>query len=46
MEANITLDSPVPYDLNVLLSNLKSKDQEMVAGSRAGTENKELIMVN
>lgn len=38
MEANITLDSPVPYDLNVLLSNLKSKDQEMVAGSRAGTE--------
>lgn len=34
MEANITLDSPVPYDLGNLLSFLKMKDTEMVPGSR------------
>ena len=36
MEANITLDSPVPYDLGNLLSFLKMKDTEMVLGSRGG----------
>lgn len=38
MEANITLDSPIPYNLNALLSFLKSKDEEMVPGAKAGTE--------
>ena len=36
MEANITLDSPVPYDLGNLLSFLKMKDTEMVASTRGG----------
>ena len=35
MEANITLDSPIPYSLDNLLDFLKSKDTEMVAGSRS-----------
>ena len=30
MEANITLDSPVPYSLDRLLETLKTKDTEMV----------------
>lgn len=34
MEANITLDSPVPYNLENLLSFLKTKDTEMVSGTR------------
>lgn len=34
MEANITLDSPIPYCLDTLLSFLKSKDAEMVSGTR------------
>ena len=34
MEANITLDSPIPYRLNKLLESLKAKDSEMVTGSR------------
>lgn len=34
MEANITLDSPIPYDLEKLLNILKEKDTEMVAGAR------------
>ena len=34
MEANITLDSPIPYSLDNLLAFLKSKDTEMVSGSR------------
>lgn len=38
MEANITLDSPIPYNLNALLSFLKAKDEEMVPGAKAGTE--------
>lgn len=38
MEANITLDSPIPYNLDTLLSSLKSKDEEMVPGAKAGTE--------
>lgn len=32
MEANITLDSPIPYNLEDLLSSLKDKDTEMVPG--------------
>lgn len=34
MEANITLDSPVPYNLAELLDVLKEKDVEMVPGAR------------
>lgn len=34
MEANITLDSPVPYRLDSLLEGLKEKDTEMVPGAR------------
>lgn len=34
MEANITLDSPIPYKLNKLLEFLRAKDSEMVTGSR------------
>lgn len=34
MEANITLDSPIPYNLDRVLEDLKSKDTEMVSGSR------------
>lgn len=33
MEANITLDSPIPYSLDKLLVNLKAKDSEMVPGA-------------
>jgi len=38
MEASITLDSPIPYHLSSLLQELKDKDEEMVAGARAGSE--------
>ncbi len=34
MEANITLDSPIPYSLDNLLTFLKSKDNEMVKGTK------------
>lgn len=34
MEANITMDSPVPYRLDVLLKSLKEKDSEMVPGAK------------
>lgn len=34
MEANITLDSPIPYNLDTLLASLKSKDEEMVPGAK------------
>lgn len=34
MEANITLDSPIPYNLDKLLEALRNKDTEMVSGSR------------
>ena len=34
MEANITLDSPVPYNRENFLSFLKTKDTEMVSGAR------------
>ncbi|MEA4852860.1 MAG: ATP-binding protein [Christensenella sp.] len=33
MEANITLDSPIPYSLDKLLDSLKIKDIEMVPGA-------------
>lgn len=45
MEANITLDSPVPYSLDNLLETLKAKDTEMVPGARGekqGTYNGKL----
>ena len=45
MEANITLDSPVPYSLDILLEALKAKDAEMVPGARGekqGTYNGKL----
>ncbi len=45
MEANITLDSPVPYNLDTLLESLKAKDTEMVPGARGekqGTYNGKL----
>lgn len=38
MSANITLDSPIPYDLNDLIKSLNYKDNEMVPGARTGTE--------
>lgn len=38
MEASITLDSPVPYDLDVVLSKLESLDTEMVKGARENSE--------
>ena len=38
MEANITLDSPVPYRLDALLKGLKEKDTEMIPGAKANTE--------
>lgn len=34
MEANITLDSPVPYNLVELIGALKEKDTEMVPGAK------------
>lgn len=34
MEANITLDSPIPYNLDNLLNSLRAKDTEMVSGAR------------
>lgn len=38
MELGMTLDSPIPYRLSSLLQELKEKDEEMVAGARAGSE--------
>ncbi|MDN5292657.1 MAG: hypothetical protein PWQ06_2896 [Anaerophaga sp.] len=35
MAASITLDSPIPYDLNKLLDFLNEKDTEMVQGARS-----------
>lgn len=34
----ITVDSPVAYDLQTVLDQLKTKDAEMVPGARAGSE--------
>lgn len=36
--SNVTLDSPVPYDLKQLIEYLKQQDQKMVPGARAGSE--------
>jgi DNA helicase HerA-like ATPase len=35
---NFTVDSPVPYDIDAVLSELIRLDTEMVPGARAGTE--------
>lgn len=35
---NFTIDSPVPFDINTVLEQLKYMDEEMVAGAKAGTE--------
>jgi len=35
---NFTIESPIPYKLNDVLSSLQNKDTEMVAGARAGSE--------
>lgn len=40
MEANITLDSPIPYSLDKMIDCLTALDREMVAGARAGAEKK------
>jgi len=37
---SITLDSPIPYDLDELLNRLNYDDTEMVEGARAGAEKK------
>lgn len=34
---NFTIDSPIPFDLAAVISNLQELDQEEVAGARAGT---------
>lgn len=36
MSGSITLDSPIPYNLNEVLNCLKIKDTEMVPGARGG----------
>lgn len=36
LAASITLDSPVPYDLDDLLEELRKKDTEMVPGAKGG----------
>lgn len=38
MEANITLDSPIPYSLSGLLEELDVKDSEMVEGARSNKQ--------
>jgi hypothetical protein len=48
-EGKITLDSPVPYDLSVVLNELKRLDEERVAGARsdkAGPYNGKLTRFN
>lgn len=35
---SITIDSPVPYKIENILSNLTSLDEQMIEGARAGTE--------
>ncbi|MBV1864884.1 MAG: ATP-binding protein [Rhodobacteraceae bacterium] len=35
---NFTIDSPVPFDIDMVLVELKRLDEEMVAGARAGSE--------
>jgi len=36
--SSFTVDSPVPFDLDQLISRLEADDTEMVAGARAGSE--------
>ena len=35
---NFTIDSPVPFDINAVLDNLRVLDEQMVPGSRSGSE--------
>lgn len=35
---NFTIDSPVPFDINIILKRLKELDEEMVEGAKVGTE--------
>lgn len=35
---NFTIDSPVPFDINAVLDNLKTLDVQMVPGARSGSE--------
>ena len=35
---NFTIDSPVPFDINAVLDNLKMLDAQMVPGARSGSE--------
>lgn len=37
---SFTIDSPVPYVLTELIADLKTLDEEMIPGARAGTEKK------
>lgn len=37
-EANMTVESPIPYKIQSVLTELKRLDEEMVPGARAGTE--------
>jgi len=37
-KGNITIDSPVPYRINDVLDEIKKLDEEMVPGSKAGSE--------
>lgn len=37
-EEEITVDSPIPYNLKSVLESLKNKDTEMVPGAKSGTE--------
>ncbi|SNT61657.1 hypothetical protein SAMN05216374_5951 [Tardiphaga sp. OK246] len=36
--ANFTIDSPVPFDMKSVFSDLEQANSEMVAGAKAGTE--------
>jgi uncharacterized protein len=36
--ANFTIDSPIPFNLDAVISELSSLNTEMVAGARVGTE--------
>ena len=35
---NFTIDSPVPFDINAVLDELKTLDRQMVPGARSGSE--------
>lgn len=37
-EANMTVESPIPYRIQAVLGELKRLDEEMVPGARAGSE--------